>query len=1257
MKKLLVVALLLLSMCSMTVNAKVIGNVASSGGPGSGGGSGSDGKVTIEGERDDIKVTVYLPDYTYYPKVTAIHSLNAELAKDEGVYFIPRLEDFPVNPADTASSLTDSQGKVHNFATVYDGYFNSEVEYVSVPGGTGVSHVTTSKKVYDSTDSSRALTLMGYDLLLSEESCEISAVGGNLNATYRATPVTTQPLTTKTVIMDLYKAVNQYEWDIQFAYCIDNTLKVTTSPVQEGLNLATNPAKGVNTAEGKTWVWATRTNPDLYWDRAMKDSIMNGGAHKATTSYKTAGTNTSVSFHKAETSTVTFGEFCALARAIMELYGEPVISDAERLDMIQNYGLYIPKSCNTEIQESMEYLAAKGIIDPTVMNIDKAVTFSDIEIILCRIRDKDSRLSFKKTDYDISTNMYESGYIRTSAVVREDSVLNVSEVAEPQHTSEGYYDYFIQSTDEYTNFILKEDCALGKAGTLVADNITAMPYPTTAPSESTGGAVDCIYKGITDTGYYHLKIRKDMSAVSIVYADFQYIDYLNKWYYEIPAGGGVYDVANGNITQYSFDEKGYSQLYLDADRNAKPSQLDAPLGLDEFHWYQIAVEYTDETSLQNTVSTFTYHGQQLNLQNLAENEQAQLVSENMPNTQWWRGKDLVDDTTGVKTAIYYCQTLDSESVFQSNVVATGSSSNELSDCYYKYGDSNTILVSVNNLMSSNLATSVSELPKGNGIVITSTSLYGNVYLFSDTNRILVGSTLYNLGSDETLYVKDNDKYYVNYRACIGWTSNKLSMVYCPETKAVQVGNDLNCQTGTTIKGNLPSVTVKTFYPNASQNAGGYRNPKYTSGVSMSGLRMASSYPLSNYLIVINELNDADSLYVVKHRYFNDTKGNAVTMPDDSNIRQNFLQATGIDLNQIDVNGRYYLEYHTLPRKTGYTDDGGTFLFEQYYNNTAQSTKPVATIGWVYYPAISDDLTDSMQKYCTGDIAMPIVNLEGQWCNVNLNICAKNATAEKEPYGSLPYRFQYTYRKQNQCMGSLDDKGNVTQGKTADLHSLIVYPAPAGWFTGLLGGVQSTVSDLKSASPIIYLGTSKCTMKSTSEAQVYLNDLLVGDEQLNTTCAYIPSSSNAVYTVTDESVGVNMAGGSSNNILAAFFDAKQMVDWDAYTFRRVIETADLWSSITIILALNVLPRFFMALYFLLILLSLIADVPMWRKFNVNVFDVYKLLTFGRVSVGTVDKKRLALQSIAAFSVFFMLCDGVLWNFIMWVAKFILVLQQR
>ena len=69
MKKLLVVALLLLSTCSMTVNAKVIGNVASSGGSGSGEGSGSDGKVTIEGERDDIKVTVYLPDYTYYPKV------------------------------------------------------------------------------------------------------------------------------------------------------------------------------------------------------------------------------------------------------------------------------------------------------------------------------------------------------------------------------------------------------------------------------------------------------------------------------------------------------------------------------------------------------------------------------------------------------------------------------------------------------------------------------------------------------------------------------------------------------------------------------------------------------------------------------------------------------------------------------------------------------------------------------------------------------------------------------------------------------------------------------------------------------------------------------------------------------------------------------------------------------------------------------------------------------------------------------------
>lgn len=116
MKRLFVTFVLVLCMCSTMVHAKVIGTTVSGGSSGLEGSSSSSGsgQIKITGSTDNVEVTVYFPDYAYYPKVTALHSLNAELAKDNNVYFIPKLADFPVNPADTAASTTDGAGKLHN---------------------------------------------------------------------------------------------------------------------------------------------------------------------------------------------------------------------------------------------------------------------------------------------------------------------------------------------------------------------------------------------------------------------------------------------------------------------------------------------------------------------------------------------------------------------------------------------------------------------------------------------------------------------------------------------------------------------------------------------------------------------------------------------------------------------------------------------------------------------------------------------------------------------------------------------------------------------------------------------------------------------------------------------------------------------------------------------------------------------------------------------------------------------------------------
>lgn len=398
----------------------------------------------------------------YSPVVTSLHSVNAAFANKDNVavYFMPRAEDFPVDLEDMCSNVTDVRGQQHQFAIVYDGDFNKEVELVDAVNASGDSakntHLMTSKKVYSQTDNSRALQIVGYDLLLSRENARIASAGGDVVFTYEPTLVGTAPITTMTAVMDLYKAVGQYEWDIKLAWSPDESLTVSTSPIMQQLMVDTHDKDhddGIDVEEGCTWVWATRTNPDLYWARAKKDAIFDGGAHKYTKPVY-IGNEVSVSFSKNELQNITMAEFCQLARAIMTLYGEPVLTEREIEAMIQSYALDIPTDqMNEEALEAVRYLAAKGIIEPSECQWEKQVTFADIEPILLRIADEQSRLTVKNNAIPDSA-MARAGYVKAQLGTPNPSYDDIEEIANPFDTN--YYDYFVEAVDGYTNFYLRK---------------------------------------------------------------------------------------------------------------------------------------------------------------------------------------------------------------------------------------------------------------------------------------------------------------------------------------------------------------------------------------------------------------------------------------------------------------------------------------------------------------------------------------------------------------------------------------------------------------------------------------------------------------------------------------------------------------------------------------------------------------------------------------------------------------------------------
>lgn len=398
------------------------------------------------------------------PNVTSLHSLNAYLQR-EGIqqFFVPAYDEFPFDLANAASS-DSSQASLedpssthttrHKFAIVYTGDFDTEVKANRV-SELYQDQLDTDKREYAKTDSSRALELIGYDLLLGDE----DLVVGNPNPDdekknhftieYSPTVVGSARLSAMVCVMDLYKAMRVNEWKVRFFYGEDSSIKLATHPIYKDItsNLFSSEfnSDGICTGEGATWVWATRTVPSMYWTRARHDAIFDGGAHTYTDA-NYLGSKTSVSFRKNRDESVTMSEFMQMAYAIMNLYGEPVLTQSEIDALLTAYGAYIPSDINAEALEAFKYLAAKGIVDPTTVVLDEEVTFADIEPILVRIYDEGSRLTIK--NQAVLSKFLNENNFSPADMYGDTDVEDAGEIIDPENT--WYYDTLVEMNDGTT---------------------------------------------------------------------------------------------------------------------------------------------------------------------------------------------------------------------------------------------------------------------------------------------------------------------------------------------------------------------------------------------------------------------------------------------------------------------------------------------------------------------------------------------------------------------------------------------------------------------------------------------------------------------------------------------------------------------------------------------------------------------------------------------------------------------------------------
>jgi len=1244
-----------------------------SGGGGGGGGEGPPAPPRIPSE------------LLISPKVTALHSLNALLVdgvndgdNDLGVYFIPSLEDFPVPLKDTVACITDYDGVEHRFAVVYDGYFDSEVTYVQAETedkDTGmIARLQTSKKVYSSVDNTRALNLIGYDLLLSNEELQLQSDGSWLRADYTPTLVGTTPLSAQTVIMDLYKAVGTYEWDIKYCWVKDDDLLLETSPIQSEMGVAISDKyeKGINTDEGATYVWATRTNPVLYWNRCKKDAIFDGGAHSVTNTESASfvGSQVSVSFGKSQGDTVTFGEFCAMARAIMDLYGEPVMTTKEQQIMIQNYGLELPSCKDQELFDSVTYLAAKGIIDPSEVSYDKNITFADIEPILVRIADPDSRLTFKEANYNVSSELYQKGFVSASTQVMPGQ-LNDIDTLNSDVTTE-YNDYFVQCVDGVTNFLLSpaETPDDPSDDILASDNLLCNGIE----SSSVEG-FDYTFQnlGVQDN-FYHFRINSSVSGVTISYKrDVSRTGYVqNMESYTLPnANGGVYVVEGTQLVWYSFDEAegqvytvgeeehqlpSYSMYYIDNERraNGEANELTNFGYLDNWNWIYCSFDDTAYSLLEN----YSLCGQSLvDLKTMASDEVLAIPdgSNKSPTGDIQVKYHPVTTQTGTNH-IFVFQCPYDQSYFSTHFTDKSKITDNTNNAFYSpTGDE--VLVSYDYLSSKGLVSSCTVNSDKTRCILTLKSSGTNVILDKNANTILVGNTLYKLDGSELLFTVSNGVNYINYRACIGWTCEVLVL----NTQGNLMLTRASAGAKVWTKDKL--LTVKTAFPSSAFQVGGitYNGSDY--------VNLANTSPMGNYLLVMDETGaNTDHLFIWKRRQYV-MPGSSTVQTLDGDARAIFQDKTGYSLSTSDD---YILLHTTLPRSNDKISQVGAFTYLIVSGKTASGITITRQYGWLYKPYSYNSIDSALMDYLGKNSAdlLSVAKVGGSYYNTNLNFCSINAQSDPLAAGVMPkaYTVRGERRSSKEAEGTEEPVAEMVRftgtGKYEDTGATYketgayrILPAPVGMFNALYGLPSRTLGTIGKRS--IWYGSQKCTVSNGKLVLDGPGYIVETDPNKVLYSVYQGGGNSGIYVYGQESVGVNVVdeGTSSTEVNMTDTDPGYLVDWDAFTFGRLVTKLDDWSTIWLIFALNILPRIAMSFFFVLMILSLIADVPLVKKFCRSVFDVYKFLTLGHVTVDTVNLKRLFIQSIAALSVFFMIMDGVLFQFILWVAQVFIELNQR
>lgn len=987
---------------------------------------------------------------TWYPKVTALRSLNAYLATEKGeqVYYVPTLEELP-NIKNAVSDCKDYHGDEKKFATVYDGYFDQMCREALVRKSDGTYSKVPAIVQTEGSNSVRELTTLGYDLLLTNESISnIQTSDTGVSVSYNTSKIDRANgfVDLNTALMDIYKAVGQSKYDIAYMFTSDPTLTVESSPIQEQINLLLSKSQGIDTSDGKAWVFVTRTNPILYWKQAAYDGVI-WDAEALGTSKVAGASNT-------KDEQVSLAEFCEYAYNIMNIYGEPVMTQAEKNILLQLYGSTVPyKACTDGQVKAIESFIAKGIISPeddqNKLQWNANIDYDYMLTLLMRINDVNARTTYKDVQITMDASMIKNGYYNAKLEHEDSNIVDLSEAKSAVRVT-NYYDVLL-SAGEFENMaqtigmtgvstdlfipahlvFTTEDGAIFPINTQVTaytQKIYSKNYPDKSYVLSNYNVVSdgplmqfCSSEGmITQNSVKFLQLKIAAFTVDDLICDdgtyhLQLIDdkgELSSSIFRIQPGGGVYytsgvksdeDSHNEEETVSLSNQKEIDELislYDDEGESAAQKRL-RELERNNTQWTTAEIEAAEYAAssgeqLSSITSTVVYMeiraNSESNIMVTSKKGVTRKLSDIMSGTEH-DGVYYVDENDAADLAFrkinnthYQVENCAGRNDLTERVKSSSVGESEMAYCY----QDKELMVSTSWLKNKGLI--VTDPNKNNDILMLTTK-YSNIYLDKKNNYIVVGSCVYDVKGNEEGQVwfetADGD-VFVNFRAVLGWTGNY--------TIYKNVGGSISVVINRTITGSVTNVTmskrVDIRMNDVTKNINGNVevNDNNVSVLRLEGrtsntetdVPMTSMYPFVNWFIYISPNVVWDDESVEYHDWL------FVFKPRE-------IKVDGAKIEYDDTESRKQLHDTINMDVKGLDDSVRVWAYPLYRNNKKDSGMPAhitydSQWGYVYNTPNIDEfssMTDMLKDYF--DYTKVMQNTGTPKCAIPLYVDGDGAT--------------------------------------------------------------------------------------------------------------------------------------------------------------------------------------------------------------------------------------------------------------------------